>query len=207
MAYENLKRPWHRAIGEEQMRSLRDAIARWLENPPTEVARWTLERRAWIDTVRRWLAHAREFRPSRLFGDDPSAMTTLAVVAPPADREANFRNVDQLEELLRRLTELPPARSSAEQPPVDPRDGDGWADAVARQGVIVTYDGYLRSTHWQLLVAERKTGICDRCHRRKGTQLHHVTYERLGAELPTDTRELCDACHRREHPRQLKLAA
>lgn len=97
--------------------------------------------------------------------------------------------------------------SSTAQPPVEPRDGDGWEDAVALQGVRVTYDGYLLTTHWELLRAERLTGVCERCHRQKRTQLHHVTYARLGAEQPTDTLELCDACHRRAHPRQLKLAA
>jgi hypothetical protein len=103
--------------------------------------------------------------------------------------------------LVRRLINLFPNAPKPTAGPTDPRDGDGWENAVAAQGVQITYDGYTHTTHWELLTAERLTGQCSRCRRVGRTQLHHATYARLGAELPTDTREVCDACHRREHPR------
>lgn len=88
---------------------------------------------------------------------------------------------------------------------VDPRDGDGWVEAVAEQGVQITnYGDYLNSTHMELLRIERLTGKCDRCREVGRTQLHHVSYQRLGAELPGDTRELCNRCHILEHPRTVK---
>jgi hypothetical protein len=84
---------------------------------------------------------------------------------------------------------------------LDPRDGDGWTDAVARDGVRVpSYrDGYLSSTHWELLKAERLTGRCDWCHRERGTLLHHTSYRHFGHERPEDTIEVCYDCHDRLH--------
>jgi hypothetical protein len=38
------------------------------------------------------------------------------------------------------------------------------------------------------------------CHGRKATQAHHLTYERVGKELPGDLTAVCRDCHRVQHP-------
>lgn len=54
------------------------------------------------------------------------------------------------------------------------------------------------SAAWQMIRAEamlRARGICERCLQRTAVQVHHVTYERLGAERATDLLALCEHCH------------
>lgn len=73
------------------------------------------------------------------------------------------------------------------------------------------YQAYLRSHHWRQL---RKRAIaqaryrCRRCGRaderqdkKKGSRLnvHHQTYERVGAERPGDLEVLCWRCHQAVH--------
>jgi hypothetical protein len=60
------------------------------------------------------------------------------------------------------------------------------------------YQKYLASREWAVLkrqVRERSRGKCERCHRRPHEQTHHLTYERLGAELLEDLQGLCETCH------------
>lgn len=40
---------------------------------------------------------------------------------------------------------------------------------------------------------------------RWATQLHHLTYERLGAELAEDFEALCDLCHASRHARRRRI--
>lgn len=60
------------------------------------------------------------------------------------------------------------------------------------------YADYLLSVHWvemrRRMLAGRRCGCGARA-----TQLHHLTYERLGDELPTDLEPLCERCHRGRH--------
>ena len=66
------------------------------------------------------------------------------------------------------------------------------------------YDDALASAHWRKLhkIAEKRSNRrCEKCGRCTENalfvlSLHHVTYERLGAELPEDVLLLCPRCHR-----------
>jgi hypothetical protein len=66
------------------------------------------------------------------------------------------------------------------------------------------YDDALRSAHWRKLrkIAEKRSGRrCEKCGRCAENSLfvmslHHLTYERLGAELPEDVLLVCPRCHR-----------
>jgi 5-methylcytosine-specific restriction endonuclease McrA len=69
-----------------------------------------------------------------------------------------------------------------------------------------TYRLYLRSEHW---ATTRDTALkaasyrCARCgavrSRSVRLNVHHRTYERLGAEQPGDLEVLCRTCHEGEH--------
>lgn len=62
----------------------------------------------------------------------------------------------------------------------------------------------LRSVRrWALERAEKRCQVCNTDERT--LHVHHRTYERVGAELPTDLIVLCDACHGVFH-REGKLA-
>jgi 5-methylcytosine-specific restriction endonuclease McrA len=60
------------------------------------------------------------------------------------------------------------------------------------------YVSYLKSPAWQdkRRQALRRAGYrCQACGKRNHLQVHHLTYIRLGHELPTDLVCLCSACH------------
>ena len=63
-----------------------------------------------------------------------------------------------------------------------------------------------KGAHWTALkhlAWRRSKGLCERCGVRleeDGTHLHHLTYERAGAELPTDVQLICLGCHGCLHP-------
>jgi hypothetical protein len=79
-------------------------------------------------------------------------------------------------------------------------DWDRWVEAVARDGVRIPYGGdYLRSTHWELLRDAYLTSRCAECKQHIRTELHHVTYARVGHERPNDLLELCRTCHQNRH--------
>lgn len=64
------------------------------------------------------------------------------------------------------------------------------------------YQAYLNSPSWRL---RRNTALkdsgwrCQRCPAKRNLQVHHRTYERLGAERDADLEVLCENCHRDEH--------
>lgn len=64
------------------------------------------------------------------------------------------------------------------------------------------YKKYLASEKWRLRVRRAALldagGKCERCGRR-AEHVHHLTYERLGAERPEDTQALCARCHMEAH--------
>lgn len=67
------------------------------------------------------------------------------------------------------------------------------------------YAQYLASPGWRKRRNEalKLSGWqCSRCGVRKGLEVHHVTYERIGAELPEDLAVLCRGCHEGEHIEQ-----
>jgi 5-methylcytosine-specific restriction endonuclease McrA len=61
------------------------------------------------------------------------------------------------------------------------------------------YRAYLRSPHWRRTRKEaliRAEGRCEECgEAKRRLEVHHKTYERLGAELPEDLLVLCQDCH------------
>lgn len=64
------------------------------------------------------------------------------------------------------------------------------------------YDGYLSSAEWRerrRLVLDRAGGQCEGCGLTKATQVHHLTYERVGNEMLFDLVSVCESCHNAIH--------
>lgn len=66
------------------------------------------------------------------------------------------------------------------------------------------YIMYLLSPSWE---AKRKAvldreGMCRNCQVRPATQVHHLTYIRVGNEHLNDLAPLCKECHQRLHEEQ-----
>lgn len=80
-------------------------------------------------------------------------------------------------------------------------------DRVGKQRLKLlgmTYPEYLRSPHWRgfcktYWAASGLDRGCFVCGRKSNIQFHHLTYERLGRELPGDVMPLCASHHRRLH--------
>jgi hypothetical protein len=83
----------------------------------------------------------------------------------------------------------------------DPRDGDGWEDAVGLQGIRIPHgDDFYHSTHWELINAWLKIGRCSECRTTsRRTRLHHENPDSFGRERREDLTELCDRCHAKRH--------
>lgn len=67
-----------------------------------------------------------------------------------------------------------------------------------------SYDDYLRSPAWQrrsAKIIERANGICEGCLTNPATEVHHMSYEHVGAEFAFELLALCGPCHRRWHSR------
>ena len=65
------------------------------------------------------------------------------------------------------------------------------------------YTAYINGSipGWKEKRAERlqmDDGLCALCD-SKATEVHHVTYDRLGVEFMTDLISVCDSCHRYIH--------
>ena len=66
------------------------------------------------------------------------------------------------------------------------------------------YQAYLRSDEWKRLrtrVRRRARGRCERCHVNQRTDVHHLTYERVGREELSDLIGVCGDCHNALHGR------
>jgi 5-methylcytosine-specific restriction endonuclease McrA len=66
------------------------------------------------------------------------------------------------------------------------------------------YDSYMRSEQWaqkRREVIERDQGICGICRDAGISEVHHLTYERVGREALDDLVGVCSACHAIEHGR------
>jgi 5-methylcytosine-specific restriction endonuclease McrA len=67
-------------------------------------------------------------------------------------------------------------------------------DALRR----LPYQQYLRSRHWLVYRAihlKAVGGRCQACNAPGPLQLHHRTYQNLGAEKWFDCTALCESCH------------
>ncbi len=65
------------------------------------------------------------------------------------------------------------------------------------------YLDYIKSDKWKALrltILERDSFICQRCKKQNACHVHHLTYDRLGCELPEDLISICLNCHIKEHP-------
>jgi 5-methylcytosine-specific restriction endonuclease McrA len=66
----------------------------------------------------------------------------------------------------------------------------------------VDYATYIRTSKWKAKANEakqRSEWCCALCEERKGLEVHHRTYARLGHERMSDLIVLCWKCHRRHH--------
>ena len=57
-------------------------------------------------------------------------------------------------------------------------------------------------TRWQKTVWEclaLANHVCQRCHVRPAVTAHHLNYDSLGFERPSDLLAICDECHERLH--------
>lgn len=63
---------------------------------------------------------------------------------------------------------------------------------------------YLASPHWRYVrqkKLEATDATCEHCgHRSWSNDVHHRTYDHLGAERLEDLETLCRRCHTEEHP-------
>ena len=70
------------------------------------------------------------------------------------------------------------------------------------------YQDYIASEKWLTFATDAKVatgGRCQGCDRKTwNLQVHHLTYERLGNELPSDVWVVCAACHLKFHPKHKK---
>tara|TARA_Y100000310_G_C20367830_1_gene662080 strand:- start:128 stop:604 length:477 start_codon:yes stop_codon:yes gene_type:complete len=69
---------------------------------------------------------------------------------------------------------------------------------------VRSYKTYLKTDHWKqtrIDAIERAGGTCsvDGCNETTYLQAHHLTYQRIGAELPSDLLILCQNHHYEEH--------
>lgn len=69
-------------------------------------------------------------------------------------------------------------------------------------GGFATYTEYLQGSHWKGLrkaLCLKPESHCAGCDKKHHLQIHHVSYSRLGSELPDDLVVLCEWCHKRVH--------
>lgn len=69
------------------------------------------------------------------------------------------------------------------------------------------YLAYLNSPGWRTTrnrALKRVEWRCERCVSKRELEVHHKSYERLGAEWDSDLQVLCSSCHEDEHLEQLE---
>lgn len=70
------------------------------------------------------------------------------------------------------------------------------------------YDQYLRSQQWDLIrrkVRSKYKDTCQECFKSGKVEIHHKTYERIGAEHIDDLIALCRTCHKALHAGEIVL--
>ncbi len=68
--------------------------------------------------------------------------------------------------------------------------------------IVRNYEEYLQSRHWaivRLQFAQLFPRICIRCESPVNLNIHHLTYEHIGRELPWELVYLCERCHKKVH--------
>ena len=73
---------------------------------------------------------------------------------------------------------------------------------VTKESRRAEYQKYMRSRKWRNTrkdLFKLRGEVCEECGRLpsmfRSLQVHHLTYERFGDELPSDLRILCVPCH------------
>jgi 5-methylcytosine-specific restriction endonuclease McrA len=64
------------------------------------------------------------------------------------------------------------------------------------------YESYLHTVHWLNTASSARNRAghkCERCGAVGSLEVHHLSYERIGEELPGDLEALCSSCHEDEH--------
>jgi hypothetical protein len=82
-------------------------------------------------------------------------------------------------------------------------DREAWLSAMP-------YKDFLRTPEWRErreIMLNRAGYSCQDCGDDHRLQVHHLTYERRGAEWPGDLMVLCDACHIACHPTKRRQGA
>jgi len=67
---------------------------------------------------------------------------------------------------------------------------------------LASYAEYNETPHWRSFRAQilgTNLPTCPACFAAVAVNLHHLTYQRIGAELPTDVIGLCRRCHEATH--------
>jgi len=67
------------------------------------------------------------------------------------------------------------------------------------------YLDYIASAAWRTFrkgILKLRGAFCERCSSALRLELHHLSYERLGRELPEDVVILCRDCHQKAHGRK-----
>lgn len=90
-------------------------------------------------------------------------------------------------------------------------DFDIWLDEVRsihkikkvrKVGKKSDYHAYIKSSEWfkkRKKYIEKVGKFCEVCKTKKGINLHHMTYERLGKEYDEDMLFVCKVCHHQIH--------
>jgi hypothetical protein len=85
----------------------------------------------------------------------------------------------------------------------EPAVGEPVADERIQELRLMPYREYLQTLEWKTTRAAALMRAGHRCSldssHRDGLEVHHNTYERMGAELASDLVVLCRECHQRHH--------
>lgn len=74
-----------------------------------------------------------------------------------------------------------------------------YLDDLARGIGYQSYSHYLSSNHWKHMVETHRASKCFCCSGEGTLHLHHLSYDRLGAEQATDFVTVCNSCHDNLH--------
>lgn len=78
----------------------------------------------------------------------------------------------------------------------------GWTDQTLSHLYRNAYADYLQSAEWRRVrsaVMRRANGVCEVCNAAPASEVHHLTYDRIGNESLTDLVAICRGCHQEAH--------
>lgn len=125
------------------------------------------------------------------FGHDCHIETFLAVAQTRANRTRYYRVCKTCGRKTRsvRLRELSPT---------DKQNAIAYDENQAKSWWDEEYGRYLQSSTWRekrRKVLERANYVCEGCGEQKATEVHHLTYKRVGKEMLFDLVAVCHQCH------------